>query len=73
MTCASLNFQQFFFVQALSAVLSDRFKSTHYGEVLRVVMTRLDRAAIDKDRGKVKPRDGHHCAGHVLVTATDRE
>ena len=36
-------------------------------------MTRLDRAAIDKDGRNVEPRDRDHRAGHVLVAAADRQ
>ena len=67
----ALDFQQLALVNSPGAEFPHRLESAHHGQIFAIQMAGLDRAAINKDRGDIQARDGHHRAGHVFVAAAD--
>ncbi len=69
----TLDLRQLCFIDLVSRVLAHRFERTHDGQVVAMVVTGLDRAAVNKDGWNVQTRDRDHRTRHVLVAAADGE
>ena len=66
-----LNGRELLFVDLAAGDLAYRFKRTHHGEVAAAQFSRLDGAAVHKDRRDVHPCHREHGSRHVFVAAAD--
>ncbi len=67
------NREQLCFVNFASAELTNRLKRTHDRQIFAVVMTGLDRAAIDKNGRDIEPGHCQHRPRHILVAAANSQ